>query len=306
MSETMPIRNWTASARSEDSGHYTTKRAGGGNCCSSMAPAALAAALRGRGLAALALYLRTLAPDVLVGDSGEFQFTGAILGVPHPTGYPLYTLLGKLLSLLPVGDVAYRINLSSAVYMAAAAALLAAIVWRLLGRAAPPAAGTRGAAPAVAGARRAGRGRALRGGGHGLGAGAGGPRLCAERAAGRRCLAALAALAGAGPARRLWAAALLLGLPSPTTARPSRCCPATCCWRWPAMALAGRDLAARGCALGGRRPGLRPGALRPTCCSPTASSCPATPTTGAIRKPGPTCSPWRGAAPSPTRSSPTR
>src|SRR5690242_12322235 len=29
------------------------------------------------GLAALALYVRTLAPTVLVGDSGEFQFTGA-------------------------------------------------------------------------------------------------------------------------------------------------------------------------------------------------------------------------------------
>jgi len=52
------------------------------------------------GLAAFALYWRTLAPDVLVGDSGEFQFTGPILGIPHPTGYPLYTLLGYLWSLL--------------------------------------------------------------------------------------------------------------------------------------------------------------------------------------------------------------
>jgi 4-amino-4-deoxy-L-arabinose transferase-like glycosyltransferase len=84
-------------------------------------------------LTALILYLRTLAPTVLVGDSGEFQFTGAILGVPHPTGYPLYTLLNKLFSFLPVGDVAYRVNLSSAVYAALACGLVTGIVYHLLG-----------------------------------------------------------------------------------------------------------------------------------------------------------------------------
>jgi hypothetical protein len=87
-------------------------------------------------LAALLLYLRSLAPSVLVGDSGEFQFTGYILGVPHPTGYPLYTLLSHLFTWLPVGDVAYRVNLSSAVYAALACGLVAAITYHLLGR--PP------------------------------------------------------------------------------------------------------------------------------------------------------------------------
>ncbi len=75
---------------------------------------------------------------MLVGDSGEFQFTGAILGIPHPTGYPLYTLLNWLWSHVPLGTVAYRINLSSAVYMAAAVAILAALIWRLLGDLEPP------------------------------------------------------------------------------------------------------------------------------------------------------------------------
>src|SRR5207302_1906713 len=64
-------------------------------------------------------------------------FTGAILGIPHPTGYPLYTLLGKLWSLLPVGDIAYRINLSSAVYLAAATGLVAALAWHLAGMLVP-------------------------------------------------------------------------------------------------------------------------------------------------------------------------
>lgn len=69
---------------------------------------------------AFILYALTLAPSVMPGDYAEFQFSAAILGVPHPTGYPLYILLGKLFTLLPIGDVAYRVNLSSAVYMAGA------------------------------------------------------------------------------------------------------------------------------------------------------------------------------------------
>jgi hypothetical protein len=81
---------------------------------------------------ALALYVRTLAPSVMPGDYAEFQFSAAILGVPHPTGYPLYILLGKLFTLLPVGDVAYRVNLSSAVYMAAAVGVLYALALRVL------------------------------------------------------------------------------------------------------------------------------------------------------------------------------
>ncbi|MEO8288553.1 MAG: DUF2723 domain-containing protein [Chloroflexota bacterium] len=78
------------------------------------------------------LYIYTLAPSVMPGDYAEFQFSAAILGVPHPTGYPLYILLGKLFTLLPVGDVAYRVNLSSAVYMAGAVGLLYAVAVKLL------------------------------------------------------------------------------------------------------------------------------------------------------------------------------
>ncbi len=71
-------------------------------------------------LGAFVLYGLTLAPSVMPGDYAEFQFSAAVLGVPHPTGYPLYVLLGKLFTMLPFGDVAYRVNLSSAVYMAGA------------------------------------------------------------------------------------------------------------------------------------------------------------------------------------------
>lgn len=67
-------------------------------------------------IAGCVLYVRTLAPSVvaLFDDSLEFQLVCYQLGIAHPTGYPLYTLLGKLFTLLPVGDVAYRVNLLSA------------------------------------------------------------------------------------------------------------------------------------------------------------------------------------------------
>lgn len=65
-------------------------------------------------LAAFVIYVRTLAPGVLDGDSGEWQYMANILGVPHSTGYPLYILLAKLTTLLPVGNAAWRVNLFSA------------------------------------------------------------------------------------------------------------------------------------------------------------------------------------------------
>jgi len=81
----------------------------------------------------LALYVGTLAPSVvtLFDDSLEFQLVTFQLGIAHPTGYPLYTLLGKLFTFLPVGNVAYRVNLMSAVFGAATVALLYLIILRV-------------------------------------------------------------------------------------------------------------------------------------------------------------------------------
>jgi len=76
-------------------------------------------------LSSLALYVKTAAPTVLTADSGEFQFVPYIAGIAHPTGYPLYTMLGWLWAhVLPLGDVAYRMNLFSALWAALAVVLL--------------------------------------------------------------------------------------------------------------------------------------------------------------------------------------
>lgn len=90
------------------------------------------------GLAVLAVYLSTLSPGVLGGDPGELQFVPAILSLPHPTGTPLYVLLGKMWSLLPLGpSVAWRMNLLAAMSAAAAAALVYQSVYLLRERVAP-------------------------------------------------------------------------------------------------------------------------------------------------------------------------
>ncbi|MCL6647230.1 MAG: DUF2723 domain-containing protein [Chloroflexi bacterium] len=82
--------------------------------------------------AAFALYHRTLLPTVGLGDTAEFQYAIATLSVPHPTSYPLYVLLGKLFTLLPFGNEAYRVNLFSATCAAGAAGLVVLLA-RLLG-----------------------------------------------------------------------------------------------------------------------------------------------------------------------------
>jgi len=80
---------------------------------------------------AFLLYLRTAAPSVLSGDSGEFQFAAPLWGVPHPTGYPLSMLLGKVASLVPTqGDIARRVTLVSAGAGAVTVALCAVVALR--------------------------------------------------------------------------------------------------------------------------------------------------------------------------------
>ena len=58
---------------------------------------------------------------IYVGDSGELVTAVHVLGIPHPTGYPLYALLGKVWTLMiPIGSIAYRMSLFSAACAAAA------------------------------------------------------------------------------------------------------------------------------------------------------------------------------------------
>lgn len=74
---------------------------------------------------AMAVYIRTLCPTVGYGDTGELAAVSYTLGISHPTGYPLFTLLGFLWSHLPIpGTVIYKLNLLAALYTAGSALFL--------------------------------------------------------------------------------------------------------------------------------------------------------------------------------------
>ncbi len=80
--------------------------------------------------AALALYATTCSRAALGADAGEFQIVANVLGIAHPPGYALYTMLGRLVAWLPLGSPAYRINLFSAITSALALCVGATLVRR--------------------------------------------------------------------------------------------------------------------------------------------------------------------------------
>lgn len=80
----------------------------------------------------LIVYAITLHPGLPAGDSGELITAAWTGGIAHPPGYPLYVMLaGAWAHLLPLGSVAWRMNLFSAVCMALAAGVVALTVARL-------------------------------------------------------------------------------------------------------------------------------------------------------------------------------
>ena len=86
------------------------------------------------GFVVFGIYARTLGTHVGRADTFEFQVVAPTLGVAHPTGYPLFVIIGKLFSLLPIGSMAFRVNLVSAVSASLAALVVFSLVVRLTGR----------------------------------------------------------------------------------------------------------------------------------------------------------------------------
>ncbi len=67
------------------------------------------------------LYLRTLCPTIFPGDSAELSAAAWCLGVPHPTGYPLFMTLGWIVQRLGLGSPIFATNLLTAFFGALAA-----------------------------------------------------------------------------------------------------------------------------------------------------------------------------------------
>jgi hypothetical protein len=79
-------------------------------------------------------YSLTIAPDLtwahFSADSGDLIVAAATEGVPHPSGYPLYLILARIFQSIPIGTLAFRTNLLSAVCTIAASLILYALLAR--------------------------------------------------------------------------------------------------------------------------------------------------------------------------------
>ncbi|MEW5989437.1 MAG: DUF2723 domain-containing protein, partial [Chloroflexota bacterium] len=82
-------------------------------------------------LGLLPIYLLTMGRTVGRADTFEFQVVVPKLGIVHPTGYPLYLLLAKVFTFLPIGSIAWRVNLASVVFGLAALYLVYWLAWRI-------------------------------------------------------------------------------------------------------------------------------------------------------------------------------
>ncbi len=80
----------------------------------------------------LSVYIYSLCPTVYLIDSGELAAASWILGIAHPTGYPLYTLISYLFSHLP-GEPIKNLNLLSTIFSISAAFILYITVKRITG-----------------------------------------------------------------------------------------------------------------------------------------------------------------------------
>jgi len=79
------------------------------------------------------IYLMTVAPTLSLWDCGEFIACSFRLAVPHPPGSPLFLLVGRIMTLLPIGhDIAFRVNLISVFSSSITVALLYLIIVHLI------------------------------------------------------------------------------------------------------------------------------------------------------------------------------
>ncbi len=83
-------------------------------------------------IVAFLTYLRTIAPDVSFWDCGEFIACSYTMSVMHPPGAPLFTIIGRLFTLLPIKNVAWRVNFISVLSSGLTIMLLYLVIVRLV------------------------------------------------------------------------------------------------------------------------------------------------------------------------------
>ncbi len=82
-------------------------------------------------LVVLFFYLVFLCPTIHTRDNPDVITAAATLGIAHPPGYPLFTILGFLATKIPIGSIPYRVNLMSALFSAMTIALVYLIILKM-------------------------------------------------------------------------------------------------------------------------------------------------------------------------------
>ncbi|MBF0557402.1 MAG: DUF2723 domain-containing protein [Nitrospirae bacterium] len=80
-------------------------------------------------LLSFAIFVFFLTPNVNTGDSGELATASWFLGVAHPSGYPLYLMIAKTATFLPLGNIAFRTAVVSAIFSSLSLTLICWIIY---------------------------------------------------------------------------------------------------------------------------------------------------------------------------------
>ena len=78
------------------------------------------------------VYLITISPDVSFWDCGEFIACSFTMSVMHPPGSPIYTILGRVFTFLPISNIAWRVNFMSVLSAALTVMFLYLVIVRLI------------------------------------------------------------------------------------------------------------------------------------------------------------------------------
>ena len=76
-------------------------------------------------------YLSLTCPTIFWGDSGLLVASAYVLGIPQPTGHPLFSTLGKFITLLPLGNIAFKLNLLGIIFTLLSFYLILAVMEKL-------------------------------------------------------------------------------------------------------------------------------------------------------------------------------
>ena len=78
------------------------------------------------------VYIKTICPTIYWRDSPEFANIGYTLGIAHPNGSPAYLLISKIVTFVPMGSIAFKINLVSLLFATCSVLVLFKIILLLI------------------------------------------------------------------------------------------------------------------------------------------------------------------------------